>query len=223
MLPRLLKFWWPASLNQKLKRSLPNPAFIITVLSLACSFARCVLFWGRPQIHGSSLLPSPSEPLCPSSSNLYLPCPDSSFSVLGQVGSNAGIVGMTKEHLGLALALNVPVFVVVTKIDMCPANILQGKWSLQLVAGSLLGGCHPLWFLDPLPGLQPQIFCFLILCSDLDLNFHQPGILCFVPCSALGLSTARIIPRCLFFLVPNARFLRSLIWRLFSESPGQRG
>ncbi|XP_034044471.1 GTP-binding protein 1-like isoform X1 [Thalassophryne amazonica] len=41
------------------------------------------------------------------------------------VGSNAGIIGMTKEHLGLALALNVPVFVVVTKIDMCPANILQ--------------------------------------------------------------------------------------------------
>ncbi|XP_035376727.1 GTP binding protein 1, like isoform X1 [Electrophorus electricus] len=41
------------------------------------------------------------------------------------VGSNAGIVGMTKEHLGLALALSVPVFAVVTKIDMCPANILQ--------------------------------------------------------------------------------------------------
>jgi len=41
------------------------------------------------------------------------------------VGANAGIVGMTKEHLGLALALSVPVFVVVTKIDMCPANVLQ--------------------------------------------------------------------------------------------------
>ena len=41
------------------------------------------------------------------------------------VGSNMGIVGMTKEHLGLALALNVPVFVVVTKIDMCPPNVLQ--------------------------------------------------------------------------------------------------
>ncbi|CAB3359760.1 Hypothetical predicted protein [Cloeon dipterum] len=40
------------------------------------------------------------------------------------VGANAGIVGMTKEHLGLALALNVPVFVVVTKIDMCPPNVL---------------------------------------------------------------------------------------------------
>ncbi|XP_072022413.1 GTP-binding protein 1-like [Amphiura filiformis] len=41
------------------------------------------------------------------------------------VGSNAGIIGMTKEHLGLALALSVPVFVVVTKIDMCPPNVLQ--------------------------------------------------------------------------------------------------
>eukprot|EP00117_Sycon_ciliatum_P025947 scpid46976/ scgid21417/ GTP-binding protein 1 len=41
------------------------------------------------------------------------------------VGSNAGVIGMTKEHLGLALALNVPVFVVVTKIDMCPPAVLQ--------------------------------------------------------------------------------------------------
>ena len=32
---------------------------------------------------------------------------------------------MTKEHLGLALALNVPVFVVITKIDMCPPNVLE--------------------------------------------------------------------------------------------------
>jgi len=29
------------------------------------------------------------------------------------------------EHLGLALALNVPVFIVITKIDMCPPNVLQ--------------------------------------------------------------------------------------------------
>lgn len=42
-----------------------------------------------------------------------------------QVGANAGVVGMAKEHLGLALALSVPVFVVVTKIDMCPPNVLQ--------------------------------------------------------------------------------------------------
>lgn len=47
------------------------------------------------------------------------------------IGANAGIIGMTKEHLGLALALGVPVFVVVTKIDMCPPNILQE--TLQLL------------------------------------------------------------------------------------------
>lgn len=79
------------------------------------------------------------------------------YSML-MVGANAGVVGMTKgnwfllvhfendeispfsEHLGLALALNVPVFVVVTKvfyfrmtslisfflqIDMCPHSVLQ--------------------------------------------------------------------------------------------------
>lgn len=37
---------------------------------------------------------------------------------------------MTKEHLGLALALSVPVFVVVTKIDMCPSNVLQDNLKL---------------------------------------------------------------------------------------------
>jgi GTPase len=45
--------------------------------------------------------------------------------VLLVVGANAGLVGMCKEHLGLALALNVPVIVVVTKVDMCPPNILK--------------------------------------------------------------------------------------------------
>jgi GTPase len=57
------------------------------------------------------------------------------------IGSNAGIVGMTKEHLGLALALSVPVFVVVTKIDMCPANVLQE--TLQLLVKILKSpGCR---------------------------------------------------------------------------------
>ncbi|KAI8902279.1 P-loop containing nucleoside triphosphate hydrolase protein [Globomyces pollinis-pini] len=45
--------------------------------------------------------------------------------VMLMVGANAGIIGMTKEHLGLALALQVPVFIVITKIDMCPANVLE--------------------------------------------------------------------------------------------------
>ena len=46
------------------------------------------------------------------------------------VGANAGVVGMTKEHLGLALALNVPVFVTITKVDMCPPNVLQDTLKL---------------------------------------------------------------------------------------------
>ncbi|KAK3721484.1 hypothetical protein LTR37_003040 [Vermiconidia calcicola] len=41
------------------------------------------------------------------------------------VAANNGLIGMSKEHLGIALALNVPVMVVVTKIDICPPHILQ--------------------------------------------------------------------------------------------------
>ena len=32
---------------------------------------------------------------------------------------------MCKEHLGVALALKVPVFFVVTKVDICPEHILK--------------------------------------------------------------------------------------------------
>ena len=32
------------------------------------------------------------------------------------VGANMGIVGMCKEHMGVALALKVPVFFVITKV-----------------------------------------------------------------------------------------------------------
>lgn len=41
------------------------------------------------------------------------------------VGANAGIVGMCKEHMGVALALKVPVFFVVTKVDICPEHVLK--------------------------------------------------------------------------------------------------
>eukprot|EP01026_Neomeris_dumetosa_P083875 TRINITY_DN9778_c0_g1_i8.p1 TRINITY_DN9778_c0_g1~~TRINITY_DN9778_c0_g1_i8.p1 ORF type:complete len:582 (-),score=67.91 TRINITY_DN9778_c0_g1_i8:226-1971(-) len=41
------------------------------------------------------------------------------------VGANAGIVGMCKEHLGVALALKVPVFFVVTKVDLAPEHVLK--------------------------------------------------------------------------------------------------
>ncbi|KAJ9117262.1 hypothetical protein QFC20_000408, partial [Naganishia adeliensis] len=41
------------------------------------------------------------------------------------VGGNAGLIGMSKEHLGVALALHVPVIICVTKIDMTPAHVLE--------------------------------------------------------------------------------------------------
>jgi len=41
------------------------------------------------------------------------------------VGANMGVTRMTKEHLGLALALKIPVIIVVTKVDMCPENVLK--------------------------------------------------------------------------------------------------
>ena len=41
------------------------------------------------------------------------------------VGANAGLVGMVKEHLGIALALKIPAFFVITKIDMAPEHILK--------------------------------------------------------------------------------------------------
>ncbi len=34
------------------------------------------------------------------------------------VGANLGLSKMTKEHLGIALALNIPFFIVLTKVDM---------------------------------------------------------------------------------------------------------
>eukprot|EP00761_Pharyngomonas_kirbyi_P000029 gb/GECH01000029.1/.p1 GENE.gb/GECH01000029.1/~~gb/GECH01000029.1/.p1 ORF type:complete len:586 (+),score=147.47 gb/GECH01000029.1/:1-1758(+) len=39
------------------------------------------------------------------------------------VGANMGVTRMTKEHIGLTLALKVPMFFVVTKIDMAPDNV----------------------------------------------------------------------------------------------------
>lgn len=41
------------------------------------------------------------------------------------VGSNMGVVGTTKEHLGVTMALRIPVMVVITKVDLCPPEILK--------------------------------------------------------------------------------------------------
>ncbi|KAK4056733.1 hypothetical protein OIO90_002285 [Microbotryomycetes sp. JL221] len=45
--------------------------------------------------------------------------------VLLIIGGNAGLIGMSKEHLSVALALSVPVVAIVTKVDMTPPNVLE--------------------------------------------------------------------------------------------------
>jgi GTPase len=41
------------------------------------------------------------------------------------IGANNGILKMTKEHLTVAFALEIPTFLIITKIDMAPAHILK--------------------------------------------------------------------------------------------------
>lgn len=41
------------------------------------------------------------------------------------VAANNGLIGMSKEHLGIAVALNIPLIIVITKIDICPPQILE--------------------------------------------------------------------------------------------------
>lgn len=41
------------------------------------------------------------------------------------VNSLAGITKMTKEHLGCVIALDIPLVIIVTKIDLVPANVLE--------------------------------------------------------------------------------------------------
>ena len=70
---------------------------------------------------------------------------------------------MTKEHLGLALALNVPVFVVVTKIDMCPPNVYQDTLKiLQKVLKS--PGCRKISYL--VENKEDVITCALNFSSE---------------------------------------------------------
>lgn len=41
------------------------------------------------------------------------------------VGSNMGVTKMTKEHFGVVISMRIPIFFIVTKIDICPQNVLQ--------------------------------------------------------------------------------------------------
>lgn len=41
------------------------------------------------------------------------------------IAANMGITKMTKEHIGISIALHIPITFVITKIDICPPNIFK--------------------------------------------------------------------------------------------------
>jgi GTPase len=46
------------------------------------------------------------------------------------IGANMGITRMAKEHIGLSLALKIPMFFVFTKIDIAPENVYKDNMNL---------------------------------------------------------------------------------------------
>lgn len=65
-------------------------------------------------------------------------CPDFAMLV---VGANTGIAGTTREHLGLAMALKVPIFIVVSKVDLCSSGTVE-KTVRQLERVLKQPGCN---------------------------------------------------------------------------------
>jgi len=59
------------------------------------------------------------------------------------VGANMGVSRMTKEHLGISLALKVPIFIVITKIDIAPPEVYE-KTKETLVKILRSPGCQKL-------------------------------------------------------------------------------
>lgn len=41
------------------------------------------------------------------------------------IGANMGLCGMTREHLALLMANKIPFIIIITKIDICPPNVLE--------------------------------------------------------------------------------------------------
>lgn len=54
-------------------------------------------------------------------------CPDYAMII---VNANAGFQRMSREHLGIALALRIPFMFVVTKIDIAPANVYEENMTM---------------------------------------------------------------------------------------------
>mmetsp|Transcript_30385 Transcript_30385/g.30032 ORF Transcript_30385/g.30032 Transcript_30385/m.30032 type:complete len:320 (+) Transcript_30385:500-1459(+) len=62
------------------------------------------------------------------------------------IGANMGLTRMTKEHIGLALALKIPMFFVFTKIDIAPENVYKENIALltKVITNPAAGSRLPL-------------------------------------------------------------------------------
>lgn len=62
------------------------------------------------------------------------------------IGANMGITRMTREHLVIALALKVPIFVAITKVDIAPEEIYEKtKKKLETILSSASAGKTPIF------------------------------------------------------------------------------
>jgi len=79
------------------------------------------------------------------------------------VGANMGFIGMTKEHLGITLALKIPAILVVTKIDMCPANVMNDTMT-QIKRIAKTPGCRKAPFI--VRNMDDVVVCARNFASD---------------------------------------------------------
>ena len=65
------------------------------------------------------------------------------------ISANNGISVMTKEHFNLTRALQIPIFIIINKVDMCPENVLNNTLNdLSKLVESKIGGQKKLYFVD---------------------------------------------------------------------------
>ena len=85
------------------------------------------------------------------------------------VGANMGVLRMTKEHLGLIVSLNIPLIIVITKIDICPELILKNTLSN-------IKSCLKIKLVDRVPCIIKNIEDLTKL-NNLSKNIKNVGII----------------------------------------------
>ena len=67
------------------------------------------------------------------------------------IGSNMGVSRMTREHFNIAKALNKPIFIVITKLDICPKPILEKTINeIKEILSSEFAGSKKPWIINSL-------------------------------------------------------------------------